>query len=536
MCIRDRDKGLARDDEAEDFDPRTDFRSFVFAKGDAFEAGVVELLGRDHRVVRIAADWEDSRSLEAAQRTVAAMESGTPIITQAVLRDPQHRTYGMADLLVRSDVLARLFSEDLTPEEAAHGAPGIGAERFHYRVVDIKYRKLELVKDDTLGSSAKSLAYQSQVWVYNTALGRIQGYEPPFGYLLGRNWKQGKDRGAGCLERVGKVPMDNTFDRYDGASLRDLTLRAHRWIRDVRLAGRDWEVLPNPERPGVPVPTRPELYPHMRHDQDEPWHGAKAEIAAQLDELTLLPGVNPHVRRDAHQRGLMRWTDSRVSAKTLGLDGVSGRLCDAVLAANRSLEPVVLPPRLDLADETWLRPAPLELFVDFETVSNMADDFSALPLEGGQPLIFQIGCGRLEDGEWAFDPGQDQWTVDRLDEASEAVIIDAWITRMQALCAERGITLGQARLCHWSPAETSTLTSAYNSARERHPQNQWPQLPWFDLLNEVIKPGPVSVTGAFSFGLKANGYSNADDVRAWLQREFPVASPPGDERREALTA
>ena len=241
----------------------------------------------------------------------------------------------------------------------------------------------------------------------------------------------------------------------------------------------------------------------MRHDQDEPWHGAKAEIGAQLEELTLLPGVNPKVRAEAHERGLMRWTDSRVSAKSLGLDGVSGRLCDAVLAANRAVEPVVLPERLDLEDETWLSPAPLELFVDFETVSNMADDFSSLPAEGGQPLIFQIGCGRLEDGEWVFDPALDQWTVDRLDEASEAAIIGAWVARMQALCAERGIALEQARIFHWSPAETSTLTSAYNSARERHPANEWPLLPWFDLLGEVVKKAPVTVTGAFGFGLKA---------------------------------
>ena len=512
------DKGFERDDEAEGFDPRTDFRSFVFGQGDAFEAGVIELLGRAHQVVQIAMNWEDSRSLDAAKRTVQAMEAGTEIITQAVLRDPEHRTYGMADLIVRSDVLAWLFMDDVTPDEAAVGAPGIGAEHFHYRVIDIKYRKLELVKDGTMGSSAKSLAYQSQVWVYNTAVGRIQGYEPPFGYLLGRNWKQSRERGSGCLERIGKVAMDNTFDRHDGASLRELTLRAHRWIRDVRLAGKDWEVLPNPERPGVPVPTRPELYPHMRRDQDEPWHGAKAEIGRQLEELTLLPGVNPQVRADAHARGLMRWTDSRVSARTLGLDGVAGRLCDAVLAANRSVEPVVLPERLDLDDETWLRPAPLELFVDFETVSNMADDFSSLPEEGGQPLIFQIGCGRLEDGEWVFDPEVDQWTVDRLDESSEAKIIDAWVGRMQALCEERGISLDEARLYHWSPAETSTLTSAYNAARVRHPSNAWPLLPWFDLLNEVVKPGPVTVTGAFSFGLKA--IAKAMHAHGWIETSW----------------
>ena len=92
------------------------------------------------------------------------------------------------------------------------------------------------------------------MWVYNTALGRIQGYEPPVGYLLGRNWKQGKVRGTGCLERIGAVRLDKTYDRHDGAPLGDLTLRAHAWVREVRREGADWDVLP--------VPTRPELYPH----------------------------------------------------------------------------------------------------------------------------------------------------------------------------------------------------------------------------------------------------------------------------------
>lgn len=36
--------------------------------------------------------------------------------------------------------------------------------------------------------------------------------------------------------------------------------------------------------------------------------------------------------------------------------------------------------------------------------------------------------------------------------------------------------------------------------------------------------------------LKANGYSDADDVRAWLVREFPLVSPAGDEQPTALTA
>ena len=68
-----------------------------------------------------------------------------------------------------------------------------------------------------------------------------------------------------------------------------------------------------------------------------------------------------------------------------------------------------MPEHITVADNAWRTPAPLEFYVDFETVSNMADDFSRLPRVGGQPLIFQIGCGRWDDDNWRFE----QWTVDR---------------------------------------------------------------------------------------------------------------------------
>lgn len=49
----------------------------------------------------------------------------------------------------------------------------------------------------------------------------------------------------------------------------------------------------------------------------------------------------------------------------------------------------------------------------------------------------------------------------------------------------------------------SQLETAYNSARARHPQDSsWPALPWIDLLNRVAKEEPVTVRGAFGFGLK----------------------------------
>ena len=44
----------------------------------------------------------------------------------------------------------------------------------------------------------------------------------------------------------------------------------------------------------------------------------------------------------------------------------------------------------------------VEFYVDFEYCSDLDDDFAKLPEKGGQSLIFMIGCGHMEEGEWRF--------------------------------------------------------------------------------------------------------------------------------------
>ena len=100
-------KGFERDA----VDERTDFTKFVMRKGIEFEQAVVEHLAAlgagQVLVVGAESDAErPSQALGLAEETWEAMSGGVEIICQGVLRDPEHKTYGMPDLLVRSDVLA----------------------------------------------------------------------------------------------------------------------------------------------------------------------------------------------------------------------------------------------------------------------------------------------------------------------------------------------------------------------------------------------------------------------------------------------
>jgi hypothetical protein len=389
-------------------------------------------------------------------------------------------------------VLERMFPGTLGAD-ASIPAPDLPGVPGHYRVLDVKFSTLDLLVDGH--ASATHLHYAAQVWLYNEALGRLQGFHPPCGYLLGRAWKQRAERGASALERICRV--DRAHERRSGETLKDLALAACEWVRRVRRDGASWNALP--------VPSVRELRPNLRSAEDAPWHGAKHRIAAELADLTLLPRVNPDKRDAAVAAGLSHWRDPTCCASRLGITGDKHiPLVDAVIAANHSAAdgPLVFPARVEVREDLWRDAAPIEFYVDFETVSDVDDDFAAFPVKGGRPMIFMIGCGWTSpDGSWSFEV----FTADRLVPEEERRILDAWLDRMRSLCAGRGRLLceGQARIFHWSPAELSSIETAYNSATARHANHRWTRLPWVDLLTNVVRAQPVTVRGAFGFGLKA---------------------------------
>jgi hypothetical protein len=283
------------------------------------------------------------------------------------------------------------------------------------------------------------------------------------------------------------------YARSREAALADVVAEGAAWIRRVRRDGAAWNALP--------VPTIEELWPNMKNDRDHPWHVAKGEIAEELLDLTLLWRVSAPMRDRARARGVTRWDDQRISAEWLGITGEAyATMFDAMLAANRETGPAVRPARIDADLGRWRTREPLELYVDFETVNDLNDDFATFPRKGGQSLIFQIGCGTYADGRWEFA----QFTARSLTAAAEAEMIDAWLVHMSALAKQAGLAgPGDARLFHWSAAETVFMDAAYDSARARHPDRGWPALSWYDLLERIVHAGPVVVRGARRFGLKA---------------------------------
>ena len=481
--------GFVADNKAEAYDVRTQFGPYILRKGNEFEAAIMDHIVTLADVHEVHADPDlGSRDLDAAHATLEAMRDGVPLIYQGVLRDPETRTFGSSDLLVRSDYLDRLVPGTIDPAEAANSAPGLSDRPWHYRVIDVKFTTLHLLVGGEIGKSGSSPAYKVQLYIYNRALGRLQGYAPPTAYLLGRGWTQtvkGKTNSSdNAMDRLGPIAMDATL-----GSDADL---AAAWLRRLRREGRAWSPLPEP--------TVPELRPDMTADSGFPWGTAKKHIAEQLQEPTLLWYVGKERRDTALGKGIARLSDPRLNPEAMGIKqgSVHSTIAKILEINHRSGPPFVEPERVRAAEDAWRPVAPVEFFVDFEFLNNVNDDFSRIPAQHGLPLIFMIGCGYEEGGKWVFR----SFTTDALTEAEEARIIDDWLMYMREIASARN-AMTDGKIIHWSFAEPVSYEQAYDSARNRHPEKDWPLLTWFDLWNNVFRAEPVVVQGALSFGLKA---------------------------------
>ncbi len=511
-----KDHGFVPERDLRGYISELNFLDFIFDKGRGFEAGILRLLQERYAVTTIAGDFREIRKLERAHETFVAMLQEAPIIYQAVLWDAEYLTYGSPDFLIRSDVLIELFPNSISSPEAVLPAPDLGGSTHHYRIVDTKFTTLKFNAAGTeLANNGSTPAYKAQLFVYNRMLGRLQGYEPPESYLLGRGWDRTQKgeiyRGTNALELLGPVRQDGTL--ANGVLIADAVENALNWVRRVRSQGKDWQL--------IPEPSVPELYPNMSGGDDDmmteidpenleeeddvghagDWQNAKKWLAQQLGELTQLWQVGTKGRKESHLNGIYRMDDPKLSPELVGVTGTKrGPTLRQLLDVNRDDGPLVLPSHIRSDRAAWNSVPGLEFYVDFEFCSDLNDDFSLLPEKGGQPLIFMIGCGHLEDGKWQFN----SFIANELSEQEEFNIISQWFNHMETVRERLDPANTSPQVIHWSHAEVSVFQTAYNSARVRHGEPaEWPEPAWYDFLSNVFREEPVVVKGAFAFGLKA---------------------------------
>ena len=182
------------------------FTNFIMSRGNDFETKIIKYLKTKFSCIKVA----DFYTLSDANKTFEFMKQGIPIICSAPIYNQYNKTYGIIDLLVRSDYINKIFdTPTLSKQEEKFRAHNLGGD-YHYRVIDIKYSTLNLSSDGIhLLNNSRTPAYKSQLYVYNEAISQIQGYNPMCAYIMGRRWKytcKGVNySGDRCDDRLGKV-------------------------------------------------------------------------------------------------------------------------------------------------------------------------------------------------------------------------------------------------------------------------------------------------------------------------------------------
>ena len=474
-------------------DKRIDFQVAFSEQEKKFESAVLQHLETLAKVIKIGSPNTKKDENSVIQATRAALQEGAEIIFQGLLDDPDSKTYGSPDFLFRSDVLARIFPSTISKREANYAAPGLPKSKWHYLVVNTKFITLEVRSDGTLSHSQNFKALKVQAFISNQALGKIQGYTPSSAFLLGRGWKRRSSRkelsSFNAMDKLGRIIIDQETD--EGKELAALASDATSWIRRLCKDGEMWSV--------QPTPSTEELRVNAKASQHY-WSKAVKKILEQTEDLTTLFRVSAKNRSLANSRGIERWSDPLVNAENVGISGdVQVPRFNALLDINRDQSVKSVHPEQILANRSmWHEEPKLEFYVDFEIINTLNLNFSTFPNVIGNELIFMIGCGHLENGNWQFK----SFIADRLTETAEGNMIDRWFRHMNKTY-ERIKPEENPQIIHWSSAEVNWLDTGANSARKRHLGYSWPQLKWFDFLELVIKAEPVAIRGSHNFGLKS---------------------------------
>lgn len=499
------------------------FTEYILEQGNIFENKVINLIklkmGNDS-LIHINGE-KSARSKENVLKTHQAMMNGIPFIHSGVLHNPENKTYGIPDLIVRSDWINKLFQYQIIDTDKINiPAPSLRSQdtdeppNYHYLIVDVKFSTLHLRADGIhLLNSGLTPGYKSQLLSYNRALSRIQSYNPQKTYILGRKWeyttKGISHKGKGCLEKLGVID----YTGVDKHIIKE-TDEALEWIRTVRSEeARSWNIYD-------PYPKDYRLRPNMCNKYDAGWHSIKKEIAEKTSELTDIWMVGVKNRKIAFSNNVYRWDSKECNAKALGVKGnKTAPLVNAILEANQPHSiPLskIIPEIISNNFMEWQNPDVIEFYVDFETVNNISANINSkgeLDKDESSEYIFMIGVGYNDpySGEWKYK----DFTVKKLEYNEEYRICKEFCNyiRQQSIY----YALWDIKCIHWAPAERIM----WNRAIERHPNLiiEWDSCrgEWFDLLH-VFKSEPIAINGSLNFSLK--NVAKAFKQHGFIQTEW----------------
>lgn len=462
----------------------------IMNNGNLFENKVVEHIRQQfpNEVVEIFTKGADINDNKYFNQTKDHIKKGTPIIAQGVLINYQNMTRGIADIIIRSDYINKLFKREiLKKEEIYHN------NKYYYIIIDIKYSHIPLCANGmTIRNEGRFKAYKGQLLIYNCILGLIQNYTPKFAFIMGKSWhidkKNNEERGYNTFDLLGKID----YEKFDFKYI-DLTKNAICWMNDLKTNGKDWSPL---------NPHCNEMYFNASNKDDYPWTEIKKDILSQTEDVTNIWMVGPEHRANALKHNIKKWSDKNLTSNILGIKSEKiKKTVDSILKVNRSKKIKILPKKIKNNLGNWKQTYPSDFYIDFETLDeNFFLKNNSINIENSKSFthfIFMIGVGYEYKGEWKYKV----FKCDNYTQSEEKRILKKFKKflnkKTKKLNKDQNFP---TRLIHWSKAEKSFLSNAL----DRHPEliSSWNKNEeWLDLY-EMFTSEPITINGALTFKLK----------------------------------
>lgn len=446
--------------------------------GKIFEKKIIDKLRELHPEKVVTGVTDYNNLTYSNDTTFGYMYKGIEIIEQAEIYNNSNQTFGVVDLLIRSDFINELFDEDVLDKHMEkHKAPYLKGN-YHYVVIDIKWSNMKIRANGfTLENNDRFPCYKGQLTIYNAALGLLQGYTPNNAYIMAKSWSNRSQNTSdhNCFSKLGHIDFLN----YDKEYIKH-SFDAIKWIRNVRKNGVGWSCI---------MPSVNELYPNMCNKYDSPYHSVKQELATINNEITHIWMVGPKNRQIAHSKGIMSWDDKRCNSKILGFKGKKAIIIDKILNINRNKKKIFEPKIINNNLNNWQNENVYDFYIDFETLSGtLYNEINIMNSKALESFVFLVGIGYIENDEWFYL----SFKVDDINIKEEKRIMDE-MEKFIKIKTKGNIP----KLFHWSHAERSVMSTL----SKRHNKHWLNKAIWCD-MHKVFVDEPIVIKGAKKFSLK----------------------------------
>jgi hypothetical protein len=467
------------------------FTKHIMDAGIEFEEELFKIIKKEHYVVKVA-EYFQARNIDKFNETIELMKQGVPIIYQGVLHDHEYSTYGLPDLIVRSDYLNKLMnSEIIDDEESNTPSPNLNC-KWHYKIIDIKHSNIPLRSDGVHILNDESIpAYKGQLYIYMRTLNNILGININKAFIWGKKyfWEKNKQKyeRTDFLNKLGVINYDTVDCEYI-----QKTDNAIKWIQSVREEGMTWQLLP--------YPSRQELYPNMKNEKDSQWRQVKQELNSKLNEITHILYCGHKQRNYAHKKQIFDWKNKKCTSKTLGFNQKKkqAKIVDEVLNINRQSKHIIKPNYVKFERTKWYNEnnEHMEFYLDYETLNS---NFGSIIKDGmisydNNQYIFMVGLGYVHNDEWIFK----SFIMKEKSENAELDVFNEFNKYVDDLLKQFNKKI--AKFYHWSSAEPV----AYNNFKKRNIDIIFSDSHYmfYDLYKVFINE-PIVVNGALCYSLKA---------------------------------